>query len=162
MMRNFLITFCFFGLMMNSWGQDEVPNPPKHGSIQLNFGTTHVYRTVDLGYETPTLFNINERHHFRVSLDGGIWQARLFNTNIGGRFGLDLVYLFGKERHFLEMNAGMGFHLDKGLKGLPLNYIGTLPAGYLGYRYESLANRFIFKAGFGWYEFLQLGVGYRF
>lgn len=161
-MRIVLITFCFFGLLITSWGQDEAPNPPKHGSIQLNLGTTHVYRTANLGYETPTLFAVNKRHHFRLALDGGIWQARLFNPNLGVRIGADLIYSFGKERHFLEINAGIGIHLDKGLKGLPLNYIGTLPAGYLGYRFESAKNPFLFKAGLGWYEFLQLGLGYRF
>lgn len=148
--------FCASG-----WSQNDSINDHK-GAVHFNLATTHIYRTMNIGYESPRLLKIGEKHQWRLSGDLGLWQARLYNPNIGTRCGMDLIYLLGSEKHFLELNAGLGLHLDAGLKGQLLNYIGILPNGFIGYRFEGINNPLFVKAGLGWYEFLQVGIGYRF
>lgn len=133
-----------------------------NGAIYAHVGTIHVYRTINLGYESPTLYQFGGRHQFRLLGDIGFWHARLFNVNWGVKSSIGMVYLFGAKASKLEINGGASFHFDEGLKGQLLGYMGTLPKIFLGYRYEKPEGRFFFKAGIGWHEAVQLGCGLRF
>lgn len=150
------MSLCFTPLLANSQENKAF------GAIQLSTGTLHVYRVLNLGYESPTLLQLGTKHQFRLAANAGLWQARLYNTNLGSQTNANLIYLFGGNAHKLEVNAGLTVHFDKGLKGQFLTHIGTLPKFYLGYRFEKTEQHLYYKVGMGWYEAVQLGIGWRF
>ncbi len=153
---NVFILFC----VLNSSAQDE--STKSFGSVQLNAGTLHVYRILSIGYESPTLFKLGEKHQFRLAANGGLWHARLYNSTVGTQFNSNITYLFGKKSHKLELGAGITSHFKRGLKNQSLQYIAMLPKAFLGYRYEKNNGRLFFKGGIGWYEAVQIGMGFRF
>ncbi len=143
-----------------SSAQDEVTK--SYGSVQLNAGTLHVYRVLSIGYESPTLFKLGDKHQFRLAANGGLWHARLYNSTVGTQFNSNVTYLLGGKSHKLELGAGITGHFKRGLKNQPLQYIALLPKAFLGYRYEKNNGRLFFKGGIGWYEAVQIGMGFRF
>ncbi|NOQ73504.1 MAG: hypothetical protein GQ574_15975 [Crocinitomix sp.] len=158
----FSILFATYSNAQDQSDSDKTNHSQRFGSIQLNAGTLHVYRTLSIGYESPTLLQLGDKHQFRLAVNGGLWHARLYNSTVGTQFNSNVTYLFGGKPHKLEIGVGITSHFAKGLKGQTLAYIASLPNTFLGYRYEKSNGRLFFKGGLGWYEAVQVGLGFRF
>jgi hypothetical protein len=153
---------CVFLLLFATVCDAQDDSERRFGAVQLTAGTLHVYRVLNIGYESPTLLQLGLKHQFRLSLNGGVWHARLYNSTIGPQLNANITYLFGAKSHKLEFGGGLTSHFIKGLKGQAAQYIAILPKAFLGYRYEKPNGRLFFKGGIGWYEAVQVGVGFRF
>lgn len=153
-----IITFIsiLFSGIINA--QSEVKDK---GNINLHFGTLVVYNTYSIGYESFDLIKNIERHQLRPVIRVGGWNSSFASENTGTQSSLGISYLFGNRNHFFEHCSEIVSHFDKGLKGQPIVYIGSLYRPYLGYRYQPLNKRIIAKIGFGWKELIQVGFGYR-
>ena len=148
--------FILFSGILNA--QSEVKDK---GNINIHFGTLVVYNTYSIAYESFDLIKNIERHQLRPIIRVGRWSSSFASKNIGTQSSLGLSYLYGKGNHFFEHSSEIVNHFDKGLKGQPIVYIGSLYRPYLGYRYQPLDKRIIVKIGFGWKELVQVGFGYR-
>jgi len=152
------LLFCFFFVSYSAICQEK--DPVNKGAIQISAGTLYFYRVASIGYESPSLVQLRSKHTFKFSVNTGLWNARLSAPNTGTQINANLIYVFGEKAHKLEMDLGFTSHFDKGLKGQYFSYIATLPKFFLGYRYEQ--RKLYYKLGLGWYEALQVGIGYKF
>lgn len=131
----------------------------ERGNVNLHFGSLAIYSSYSIGYESPALLS-KDKHHITMNARWGAWSASILNRNNGSLTSVGGTYLFGN-KHCFEFSSDLVFHFDKGLKGQPITYIGTIYRPFLGYRWQNPENRFLVRFGFGWYEIFQVGIGYR-
>lgn len=129
------------------------------GNVNLHIGTIIYYNTFSLGYESKSLLKSN-RHQLRTNVRLGMWTSSIFDKNKGSLTSLGGTYLFGN-KHYIEFSSEVVFHFDRGLKGQTLSYIGTTYRPFLGYRWENPERKILTRIGFGWYEVVQIGIGYK-
>ncbi|MBA2613063.1 MAG: hypothetical protein H0U95_13925 [Bacteroidetes bacterium] len=132
---------------------------PDKGNVNFSTGTVLLYSTVSIGYESPDLLKKSVKHSLRPLVKFGVWNARVATNNVGSQCSIGLSYVIGSTSHHFEHSSEFVSHFDKGLKGQPIVYIASLYRPFVGYRYDSQNNTFIFKIGVGWKEVLQMGIG---
>lgn len=133
-----------------------------HGNVNIHFGSIAVYSTYSLGYESPDLLKFTDKHQVRPVIRFGGWSSSYAEQNRGFQNSLGISYLFGASNHHLEVTNELVNHFDRGLKGQSVVFISSTYRGFIGYRYQSTNNGFLFRIGSGWREVVQLGVGYSF
>lgn len=131
------------------------------GNIVINSGTSIIFNTLTIGYESPSLLGDLKKHKLRLGLHSGLWHASLFNSNLGVQIKPQFVYLLGNAVHQLEVNYGIALYLDSNIDEAGINYIGRRQTFYMGYRLKPKTHSLFFKLGAGYPELLQLGVGYQ-
>jgi hypothetical protein len=149
-----LVLFLIFGSF--SFSQTN------RGNINVHYGTVLIYKTYSIGYESFDFFTKSQKHHLSGLVRFGGWSASTSIKNSGLQTAFGISYLYGKGNHYFEHSSEMVFHFDKSLKDSGLNYIASLYRPFLGYRYQPLEKKFIFRIGVGWKEVFQMGFGYRF
>ena len=157
-MRNFIFYTLFVSLNLLC-GKSVFSQ--ERGNLNLHYGTLAVYNTYAIGYELFDLLKNSERHHISPLIRIGGWNSSISEKNRGFQSSFGFSYLLGKKNHHLELTNEIVAHFDKGLKGQDIVYIGSLYRPFLGYRYQSVSNKFIGRFGFGWKELLQIGIGFK-
>jgi len=136
------------------------------GNINVLYGTIIAYKTYSIGYESLDLFNTSiihsDKHHLSALVRFGGWNSTVSIENSGIQTAFGVSYLYGKNNHYFEHSSEVVIHFDQSLKGNGLNFIGTLYRPFIGYRFQPLEKKFLFRIGIGWKEALQIGFGYRF
>ncbi len=136
------------------------------GNINVLYGTIIAYKTYSIGYESLDLFNTSiihsDKHHLSALVRFGGWNSTVSIENSGIQSAFGLSYLYGEGNHYFEHSSELVFHFDHSLKGEGYNYIASLYRPFIGYRYQPLEKKYLFRIGIGWKEALQIGFGYRF
>lgn len=127
----------------------------------VHVGTIAVYSTFSFGYESTSLIKL-KKHQLSLNVGIGGWHSSLIENNFGTQSNIGIVYLYGLNKHKLEIAYSEMFHFDQSLKSKNVVFIGRLSRPYLGYRYDTIDSRIYFKVGIGWKELLQFGVGFNF
>jgi len=156
----FFVIFALFFCKSNLVAQLNTSSDK--GNINMHFGTIAVYNTFSIGYELPDILKKSQKHTIRALIRLGIWNANLVHYNNGTQGAVGFSYIFGSKKHHFEHSSEFVMHFDKGLKGQPIVYIGSLYRPFIGYRFEAENSPLIFRIGIGWKEALQIGFGYKF
>jgi len=130
-------------------------------SIQVQGGTTIFYNQLSLRYESQTIYSLNENHHFKIAASAGLFNLSFSSTTKGYLFTLQPTYLLGDGKHHLEVSFGAAIYYHTKLEKGGISYLGALPCGFVGYRYQNPENRFLLKIGTGGLDILQAGFGIR-
>ena len=122
-MRIFLTLLVSLSVCMSFTQEEQQPGT----AVSLELGGRNFLIGADVD------FGIGQTRKHRLSAGLGIW-------GFGGGYGM-YRYLFGQEKHFLELGAGSLFRFDPSEDEslLILN-------GWIGYRYHK-NNGFVFRAG---------------
>jgi len=92
----------------------------------------------------------------------GLWDFNFFNSNNGFSFISKLVYILGAKNNHFELDLGASVQYDIKQNESNYSYLSTAPNVFIGYRFQKPDNKFMFKAGLGMIDILQVGVGYSF
>ncbi len=130
-------------------------------SVQVQAGTTIFYNQFSLRYESKSFYSIKEKHHFKIAATTGLFNLSFTSTTKGYLFAIQPTYLLGGGKHHLELSFGAAVYYHNKLEKGGISYLGALPSGFVGYRYQNPEKRFLFKIGTGGLDILQAGFGIR-
>lgn len=130
-------------------------------SVQLQGGTSIFYSRFHLKAETSSLVSIKDKHHFKLTAGAGLFSMSFTSTTRGYLVLVQPTYILGANKHHLEVAAGISWHFHNKLEGGGISYLGLLPSGFLGYRYQNPEKPTFFKIGVGGLDMLQVGIGVR-
>lgn len=161
-MKTILTSFIIFTLGSFCISQSDDKNPINNHTLTIELGNTIIYGTLSLNYESIDFLKNSDKHIAKFSVGAGRWSSDLWESNVGFQFNSNLIYLYGANSHHFEADLGLTYLFDNGLEKSKYAYISTIPNVFLGYRFQKPTKHFMFKIGAGWYELIQLGLGYSF
>jgi len=140
---------------------DSLTRDVDKGNINLQLGTVGVYSSYSIGYEFKDLFPKSEKHALRPQIGIGAWTAVFITANNGLQNYFSVSYLYGKGNHLFEHNSALVMIYDEDLTTDKMRLSTFVYRGFLGYRYQPKEKHIILKVGVGFYEVLQVGIGWR-
>ena len=153
-----LIFLFLIGVNLNAQIQKDTTNYIHFSNFNLELGTSLIYSSAVVNYETESILKFSN-HTLKFNFGGGTWVASIFTTNFGFLVNANLIYLYGTKAHFFELDLGASAHFSKGTN-TEYGFQNVLPNLFLGYRYQGVGEKVMFKAGIGAIELFQIGIGY--
>ena len=149
----FFVPFVIFAL--NGFSQETSSEAFSNNVISGTGGTAAIYFMATINYEhkiTETSFVLSKSIYFKAAAGPwGTWGAGGYLAQIG------LTFLSGSNNGHFEISAGGAAMYDDYVERTSL-----VPAGSLGYRFQSPGTGLMFRAGLGFPETLYLGIGFSF
>ena len=140
-------------ISVNMKAQDSTSDP-----VPLNYINAYVGMIeYNINYER----NIAQRSKSFSNVRLGFGHASLWDAGEGEYINAAFIHLIGKKNSHLEMDLGIRYMVSNSISDPKFSQT-LIPDIFLGYRYERPSAGLIFRTGFSYPTFINLGVGYKF
>lgn len=179
-----LSTILFVPAQAQNLNSESVSQHTKNVSVYGNIGYYVVYGTVSLNVEAKVWSRSRDlRRSIWAKAYASRWYGQLIYEDGGPAYLVGGVYLAGRSEHFFEAMFGATYIYNKisynNMKSeyddylvlnpdesphfpepLKSDDIYILPTGSVGYRYQPINRKFLFRAGFGFPDALYVSIGF--